>query len=126
MMRPRPWKASNVRCWPVWGFLPPTRPVWEAMNDPDPSPRQGHARRRGGLFGLIDFFRGAAEVASDEHPQPLTESGGELVTQARAFGDVRVVDVMKPRADIVGIEKTCTFAEVVERFVEAEHSRMPV
>ncbi len=96
------------------------------MNDPDPSPRQGHARRRGGLFGLIDFFRGAAEVASDEQPQPLTESGGELVTQARAFGEVRVVDVMKPRADIVGIEKGCTFTEVVERFVEAEHSRMPV
>ncbi|HEX7947140.1 MAG TPA: hemolysin family protein, partial [Phenylobacterium sp.] len=65
-------------------------------------------------------------MASDEQPQPLSESGGELVTQARAFGDVRVVDVMKPRADIVGIEKTCTFAEVVERFVEAEHSRMPV
>jgi CBS domain containing-hemolysin-like protein len=95
------------------------------MNDPGPTARLRPGRRRG-LLGLIDFFRGAAEVAADDMPQQQTESGGELVTQARAFQDVRVVDVMKPRADIVGIERSCTFAEVVSRFVEAEHSRMPV
>jgi CBS domain containing-hemolysin-like protein len=33
---------------------------------------------------------------------------------------------MKPRADIVAIDRSCTFAELVDRFVEAEHSRMPV
>jgi CBS domain containing-hemolysin-like protein len=101
------------------------------MNDPDPPSRTGPSRssprrRRRGLFGLFDFFRGAAEVAADDIPQQLTEGGGELVTQARAFQDVRVVDVMKPRADIVGIDRSCTFAEVVDRFVQAEHSRMPV
>jgi len=41
------------------------RPVRESINDPDPSARQGPRRRRG-LLGLIDFFRGAAEVAADE------------------------------------------------------------
>ena len=56
----------------------------------------------------------------------MADPGGELVTQARAFQDLRVEDVMKPRADIVGIERSCTFAELVGRFVEAEHSRMPV
>ena len=95
------------------------------MNDPDP-PSRSSPRRRRGLFGLFDFFRGAAEVAADDIPQQLTEGGGELVTQARAFQDVRVVDVMKPRADIVGIDRSCSFAEVVDRFVQAEHSRMPV
>ena len=56
----------------------------------------------------------------------MTDAGGELVTQARAFQDLRVEDLMKPRTDIVGIERTCTFAELVARFVDAEHSRMPV
>jgi len=100
------------------------------MTDPEPPSSKGPSRpgpaRRRGLFGIIDFFRGAAEVAADDTPEPLTESGGELVSHARAFQDLRVEDVMKPRADIVGVERSCTFAEVVSRFVEAEHSRMPV
>jgi CBS domain containing-hemolysin-like protein len=33
---------------------------------------------------------------------------------------------MKPRADIVAIDRSCSFAELTARFVEAEHSRMPV
>ena len=95
------------------------------MNDPDPSSRHAPGPRRG-LAGLLDFFRRTAENAADETPQPLTENGGELVAQARAFQALRVEDVMKPRADIVGVERGCTFSEVVARFVEAEHSRMPV
>jgi len=75
---------------------------------------------------LFTFFRRTAELAADEAPQQLTETGGELVAQARAFQALRVEDVMKPRADIVGVERGCTFAELVARFAEAEHSRMPV
>lgn len=100
------------------------------MSDPDSPARSRPARSRPparrGLLGLFNYFRGAAEVAADETPEDGADGGGELVTQARAFSDVRVVDVMKPRADIVGIDRACTFAELVERFVEAEHSRMPV
>jgi CBS domain containing-hemolysin-like protein len=95
------------------------------MNDPDPPSRQSPRQRRG-LLGLFDFFRRTAEAAADEAPEPLSESGGELVSQARAFQDLRVEDVMKPRTDIVGVERSSTFAEIVARFVEAEHSRMPV
>jgi CBS domain containing-hemolysin-like protein len=95
------------------------------LSDPDPPSRKSPSHRRG-LLGLFDFFRRTAEHAADEAPEPLTETGGELVTQARAFQDLRVEDLMIPRADIVGIERSCTFAEVVARFVEAEHSRMPV
>jgi CBS domain containing-hemolysin-like protein len=100
------------------------------VSDPDPPSRPGPSRQsrghRRGLLGLFDFFRRTAEHAADEAPEPLTEAGGELVTQARAFQDLRVEDLMIPRADIVGIERSCTFADVVARFVEAEHSRMPV
>jgi CBS domain containing-hemolysin-like protein len=100
------------------------------MTDPEPpstkGPNRRSSHRRRGLFGIFDFFRGAAEIAADDAPQPLSESGGVLVNQARAFQDLRIEDVMKPRADIVGVERSCTFDEVVSRFVQAEHSRMPV
>jgi CBS domain containing-hemolysin-like protein len=96
------------------------------MNDPDSSSRPSPRRKKRGLLGLFDFFRRTVEAAADEAPVPLTEAGGELVSQARAFQSLRVEDVMKPRADIVGIDRSSTFAEIVARFVEAEHSRMPV
>jgi CBS domain containing-hemolysin-like protein len=98
------------------------------MSDSEP-PSRGELKRngrRGGLLGLIDFFRGAAEHAADESPPEAGERGGELVSQARAFQDLRVEDVMKPRADIVAIDRTCGFSDLVSMFVEAEHSRMPV
>lgn len=95
------------------------------MNDPDPSSRRAPGLWRG-LAGLFTFFRRTAEQAADEAPQQLTETGGELVAQAQAFQALRVEDVMKPRADIVGVERGCSFAELVARFAEAEHSRMPV
>lgn len=69
------------------------------------------------------------------HPEPepqtaaeaLAESiGGRLVDQAQAFQTLRVEDVMTPRADIVAVELACTFSGLVERFIEAEHSRMPI
>ena len=95
------------------------------MSDPDPPSRPSPGQRRG-LSRLFDFFRRTAEQAADESPEPLAETGGELVSQARAFQDLRVEDVMIPRADIVALERNTPFVEVVARFVDAEHSRMPV
>jgi CBS domain containing-hemolysin-like protein len=95
------------------------------MTDPDPGSRNGHGGRRG-LMGLIDMFRRTAEAAADEGPEPDLSEAGSLIQQARAFQSLRVDDVMKPRADIVGVARACTFSEVVARFAETEHSRMPV
>jgi len=50
----------------------------------------------------------------------------DLVDQAQAFQTVRVSQVMTPRTDIVGIEISEPFSGVVARFVESEHSRMPI
>lgn len=49
-----------------------------------------------------------------------------MVEQAAAFQTMRVADVMTPRVDIVAVELSTPFAEVVERFAESEHSRMPI
>ncbi|MFC3068095.1 hemolysin family protein [Phenylobacterium soli] len=77
-------------------------------------------------MGLFDRFRGREPEAHHAADEPSDAAAEELVSQARAFDDLTVDDVMKPRADIVAIERGCTFAELVDRFVEAEHSRMPV
>ncbi|HEX2817309.1 MAG TPA: hemolysin family protein [Phenylobacterium sp.] len=101
------------------------------MTDPDPAPEpapssgEPHQRNRG-VLSLFDRFRGRPSQADTEPPEPPTAATGELVSQARAFQDLRVDDVMKPRADIVAIDRSCSFAELTARFVEAEHSRMPV
>lgn len=77
-------------------------------------------------MSLFSIFRRAAEVAADETPETEAEGGGDLLSQARAFHGLKVADVMQPRADIVAIDRDTPFSEVVGRFVEAEHSRMPV
>jgi CBS domain containing-hemolysin-like protein len=102
------------------------------MTDPDrssdaPSPHPGgRAHKSRGVLSLFDRFRSRQTPATTTAPDPPTAATGELVSQARAFQDLRVDDVMKPRADIVAIDRSCSFAELVARFVEAEHSRMPV
>ena len=78
-------------------------------------------------MGLFDRFRGReSEPARSDDDEPVDGAAEELISQARAFDDLSVDDVMKPRADIIAISKSCTFSEIVERFVDAEHSRMPV
>jgi len=49
-----------------------------------------------------------------------------IVDQAEAFGALRVDDVMTPRADIVAVEIACPFDDLLARFLEAEHTRMPI
>jgi len=75
------------------------------------------------FLNLFRKRRAASDVPPEDHDTPET---GELVSHARQFQELRVEDVMTPRADIVGIEQSATFSEVVARFVETEHSRMPV
>jgi CBS domain containing-hemolysin-like protein len=63
-----------------------------------------------------------------EHPAAPSadEAEVDIVDQAEAFQTLRVGDVMTPRVDIVALEISSPLAEVVGRFVEAEHSRIPL
>jgi CBS domain containing-hemolysin-like protein len=95
------------------------------MAETDPA-REREAPRRRGVLSLFQLFRKPPSESQEIATEAPTAATGQLVSQARAFQDLRVEDVMKPRADIVAIARSCTFAELVARFVEAEHSRMPV
>ena len=58
--------------------------------------------------------------------EPAQDGAVDIVDQAEAFQTLRVADVMTPRADIVALELSCPFQEVVRQFAEAEHSRIPI
>lgn len=64
---------------------------------------------------------------SDATPAPSAdEVEVDIVDQAEAFQTMRVSDVMTPRADVIALDISTPLDEVVRRFVEAEHSRMPI
>jgi len=107
-----------------------TDPVPAPDATPPQTPSETHPHVHGrnrGVLSLFDRFRTRPSQTEPAPAEPaVIAATGELVSQARAFQDLRVEDVMQPRADIVAIDRSCAFSELVERFVEAEHSRMPV
>lgn len=42
------------------------------------------------------------------------------------FGELRVEDVMVPRADVVGVEENASLDDVLRLYRESSHSRMPI
>ena len=89
------------------------------------SPPEPPRRSRGFRAFLRRLRRAGGGDAPAAPPGPASAANG-LVEQAAAFQTMRVADVMTPRVDIVAVELSTPFAEVVERFAESEHSRMPI
>jgi CBS domain containing-hemolysin-like protein len=96
------------------------------MTDEDDQSTSGPAAPRPSR-GLRALFRKLRHREADAaEPAHLPGNGADIVNQAAAFQSLAVEDVMTPRADIIALELSTGFHEVVERFVEAEHSRMPI
>ena len=91
-----------------------------------PSSPPEPARQSRGVRAFLRRLRGKGGADSSAAHPPVHGVANGLVEQAAAFQSMRVGDVMTPRVDIVGVELSTPFAEVVERFAEAEHSRMPI
>jgi len=93
------------------------------MSDSDPSGAASPGRIRG-LFG---FRRKPAPAPADtaaEHG----EAGAPQVMRLRVaeFEQLRVIDVMVPRAEIKAVEAGTEFPELLKFFAEVTHSRLPV
>jgi len=69
--------------------------------------------------GLAEALALAAEAGD------LSEKEAVLLTNVLKLRDVRVADLMVPRARIVGVEETETLAEVLAAFHTSGHSRLP-
>ncbi|WP_158916427.1 hemolysin family protein [Caulobacter sp. S45] len=98
------------------------------MADPhgrSPGDPYGRRTRRAGMGGLLSRWLRRDAAPHTAAPE-ADEAAVDLVDQAEAFQNLRISDVMTPRADILALEVSVPLSEVVRRFVDSEHSRMPV
>jgi CBS domain containing-hemolysin-like protein len=104
----------------------------ELSEDAEPSSR----RRAGLLKSFSRFFAKATSgpAAAVEEALREREDRGEaiegahkdMILRAARFDRLKVADVMRPRADIVGIELAATLGEAARIFSDSQHSRLPV
>ena len=80
---------------------------------------------RNGGENLRESLEELIEQHADEET-PLNEEERTMLVNLLNFGDLRVDDVMVPRADVVAVEQTTPLAKVVGVIREVGHSRLPV
>ena len=63
---------------------------------------------------------------SDRESSALSAQERTMLANLLTFGELKVSDVMVPRADIIAVEESTPLAELMGLFREAQHSRLPV
>ncbi|MDB5433492.1 MAG: corC [Caulobacter sp.] len=101
------------------------------MANPDdtatPAAAPAPPKPKGGIRALVRRIRRQPEPVPPTATEVAQNAAAvDLARQAVEFQTLRVADVMTPRADIVAVEVDTPFEELVARFKEAEHSRMPI
>ncbi|PTQ11440.1 magnesium/cobalt efflux protein [Sphingomonas oleivorans] len=77
-------------------------------------------------------LRDQIEEAIEEHEGDAPTQGDlspverQMLRNLLDFGERTVGEICVPRADIVAVAETISFADLVRTFAEAEHSRLPV
>jgi CBS domain containing-hemolysin-like protein len=92
----------------------------------DTGPSRPAARRNRGLRAFFRRWRRRDHEHDRADAPPAADAAADMVDQAQAFQSLRVDDVMTPRADIIAVEIDCPFEDLLARFLEAEHTRMPI
>lgn len=113
----------------------PSRPSPETHVTPasHPAPVDGS---QGGVADWLRalFGRAAGEAeAADANGGSRSDAGfatrpeaGPMMRNLLEFVDLRVEDVMVPRAELVAIDENASVHDLLRRFMEANHSRLPV
>ncbi|MBL8549814.1 MAG: HlyC/CorC family transporter [Hyphomonadaceae bacterium] len=68
----------------------------------------------------------AEEAVADLHEHARVTELDPAKVRVALFADLKVEDVMRPRADIVGVEASATLGEAVQIFSDSQHSRLPI
>ncbi len=63
---------------------------------------------------------------SDAANRPLAREERSMMLNILNFGELKVVDVMVPRADIIAVGAETPLSELVKIFRDAQHSRLPI
>ncbi|HTK79817.1 MAG TPA: hemolysin family protein [Rhizomicrobium sp.] len=110
------------------------------MSDPDPSSIE--QRENGRAFS--SFLKRLSYALRRRHGDSIRESLEEVIEESERqnpelarrermmlanllkFGELRVDDVKVPRADIIAVDESITVCELIAKFREAQHSRLPI
>ncbi|KQX20833.1 MULTISPECIES: hemolysin family protein [unclassified Sphingomonas] len=65
-------------------------------------------------------------AGDDGEGDDLSTAEREMLRNILHFGERTVGDIGVPRGDIIAVPETISFDELIARFAEAEHSRLPV
>ncbi|MBX3494873.1 MAG: HlyC/CorC family transporter [Parvibaculum sp.] len=74
-------------------------------------------------------LRESIEEAIEEHDgarRSLTDEERHMLVNILSFGQLRVDDIMVPRADVIAVEENAGLEEVLRLYRESAHSRMPI
>ncbi len=78
-------------------------------------------------LGLRESLEGALETHEAQNPgESVRDEAKSMMLNIIEFSGLRVDDVMVPRVDIIAIDETDTMRDLLEKFVDANHSRIPV
>jgi magnesium and cobalt transporter len=106
--------------------------------EPDHSPDRPSTWFANAMATLRSLLRGRTDVAklreslegiiedSEGTDHQLAREERSMLLNLLNFGDLKVRDVMVPRADIVAVEVDTPLSELVRIFRDAQHSRLPV
>jgi CBS domain containing-hemolysin-like protein len=75
---------------------------------------------------LRDDLEVALESEAAGETADFSPSERTILQNVLQLGDKHVEDVMVPRADIVALEDTVTIRTLLESFIDANHSRLPI
>ncbi len=77
--------------------------------------------------GLEQSIETVLESHAEETGSPALDGDARsMMRNVIGFADMRVKDLMVPRASIVAVDEAATMRELLEMFIEANHSRLPV
>jgi magnesium and cobalt transporter len=88
--------------------------------------RLAHLLRRGhGANGIRESLEEVFEE-SDRQSTELSPQERRMLSNLLEFGELRVGDVMVPRADIIAVEEQTSIRELIESLRKEQHSRLPI
>jgi CBS domain containing-hemolysin-like protein len=67
-----------------------------------------------------------AEALAESQNEAIGGAQKDMILNAARFDQLRVADVMTPRAAIVALEADVTLGEAARMFAESQHSRLPI
>lgn len=103
-----------------------TGPVGEDDKAPSILKRLAQMLRGDGSAAAMRVSLEEVIEESERQSNALSEQERLMLANLLKVGELRVDDVMVPRADIIAVEESTPLGDLVALFGEAQHSRLPV